>query len=64
LKEKIKELLKFVLGFFAILKLFGTMGSLQCLEISFKQALIQAGAIGAGLIIGIIIATIRQCREE
>ncbi|MDF2907153.1 MAG: hypothetical protein K0R34_2474 [Herbinix sp.] len=64
MKKDIKTLLKFILGFIAVLALFGTMGSLECSSITFGQALIQAGAIGAGLIIGSIVSVIREIRVE
>ena len=60
MKEDIKTLLKFVLGFFAVLALFGTMGSLECSSITFGQALIQGGAIGTGLVIGVVIEIIKE----
>jgi hypothetical protein len=64
LKHKIISLLKFILGFTAILALFGTIGSLECSTITVGQALIQAGAIGVGLVIGIIVVLIKEWREE
>jgi hypothetical protein len=63
LKEDIKALLKFIIGFIVILALFGTMGLLECSSITFGQALIQGGAIAAGLVIGIAVAIIKEWRE-
>lgn len=62
--HKIISFLKFIIGFIVILALFGTMGSLECSSITFGQALIQGGAIGAGLVIGIAVVIIKERKED
>lgn len=63
MKEKIKSLLKFILGTTAFLYIYGTAGSLEFDMISVRQALIQCGAVIGAVIIGVVIAVIRHNRE-
>jgi hypothetical protein len=64
LKEDIKTLLKFILGILAFLYIYGTAGSLELDMITVFQALIRCGAVFGALVIGAVIAAIKQHREE
>jgi hypothetical protein len=64
LKEDIKTLLKFILGILAFLYIYGTVGSLELDMITVQQALIRCGAIIVAVVIGAVIAAIKQHREE
>jgi hypothetical protein len=64
LKEDIKTLLKFILGILAFLYIYGTAGSLELDMITVHQALIRCGAVIGAVVIGAVIAAIKQHREE
>lgn len=64
MKEEIRTLLKFILGILAFLYIYGTAGSLELDLISVRQAIIRCGAVIGAIIIGVVIAAIKQNREE
>lgn len=64
MKEEIKTLLKFILGILAFLYIYGTVGSLELDMITVQQALIRCGVIFGAVIIGVVVATVKQNREE
>ncbi len=63
MKQKILDWVIFVLYFGSILYIFGIGGSLELDRISIKQTLIQWAAGFAALIIGAVIAGLRQERR-
>lgn len=64
MKHKLKSLLTFILGFLAFLSFLGTGGSLELDIITVQQALIQWAALFTTVIVGVVMAAIKQRREE
>ena len=64
MNQDVKSTIFFILGFLVFLYIYGTVGSLEYGSISIRQFLIRVGVVMVGVIIGIVIATIKQNREE
>ncbi|MDF2485692.1 MAG: hypothetical protein K0R46_1860 [Herbinix sp.] len=64
MKEDIKTLLKFILGILAFFYIYGTVGSLELDMITVQQALIRCGVVFGAVAIGVIVAAIKQHRED
>jgi ABC-type proline/glycine betaine transport system permease subunit len=60
----LKEYIKFAIGFIAFLLLYGTAGALEVDAITIRHAIIRIVAIFAAAIIGVVVAVIKQNREE